>query len=182
MRSAIIAFSALALAACNQQASAPSAEAPAENGCPATASGTWESLQVEARSQGADCASAEATITIRSGEATLWTETYPVSQVMVLAGPESIEDMQRRLNEWITPAGAARNSTGDLPEWAAGEQNPMSGEFPFYTEEGVDRAAYEALRRRDAPMFCYVQGMESEACLALDNGRIAKVGVQSFPG
>lgn len=58
----------------------------------------------------------------------------------------------------------------------------MSGEFPFYVEEGLDRAAYEAVRGRDAPMFCYIQGMESAACLALEDGRLAKIGVQSFPG
>jgi hypothetical protein len=27
-----------------------------------------------------------------------------------------------------------------------------------------------------------VQGMESEACLAFENGRVTKIGVQSFPG
>jgi hypothetical protein len=97
-------------------------------------------------------------------------------------GAESVEDMQRRLNEWVNPPGAARDSTGDLPVSAAGARSPMSGEFPFYVEEGVDRARYEGLRGRDAPMFCYVQGMESEACLAFENGRVTKIGVQSFPG
>jgi hypothetical protein len=186
MRLLIAALSALTLAACNQAAeqtdqSGTSAQV-AENGCPATASGTWQGLQVDASANGADCATAQATITIGNGGGTLWSETYPANQVMVLAGAESVEDMQRRLNEWVNPPGAARDSTGDLPVWTAGAQSPMSGEFPFYVEEGVDRARYESLRGRDAPMFCYVQGMESEACLALENGRVAKVGVQSFPG
>jgi len=100
----------------------------------------------------------------------------------VLAGAESVEDMQRRLNEWITPAGAARDSTGDLPVWEANATQPMSGEFPFYVEEGVNRERYETLRAQDAPMYCYVQGMESEACLVRENGRLTKIGVQSFPG
>jgi hypothetical protein len=182
MRLLIVAASAWALAACGQEVMTQAEEAAAENGCPANASGTWETLQIEASVNGVDCAQGQASITIRNGDETLWSEIYPVDQVMVLAGPESVEDMQRRLNEWVNPPGAARNSTGDLPVWAAGAQSPMSGEFPFYPEEGVDRATYETLRGADAPMFCYVQGMESEACLALEDGRLTKIGVQSFPG
>jgi hypothetical protein len=186
MRFLIAALSVLTLTACNQAAEkadqADPAQQAAENGCPATASGTWEGMQVEASASGADCTAAEATITIRNAGSVLWSENYLVSQVMVLAGPESVEDLQRRLSEWVNPPGAARDSTGDLPVWAAGAQNPMSGEFPFYAEEGVGRAAYETLRGADAPMFCYVQGMESEACLALENGAVRKIGVQSFPG
>lgn len=184
MRFLIVAAAALAMGGCNQQTADAPAEpaAVAENGCPATASGTWETLQVSANANGADCATAQATLTISNGDQTLWSEVYPVNQVMVLAGADSVEDLQRRLNEWVNPPGAARNSTGDLPVWAAGGEHPMSGEFPFYQEEGVDRATYETLRGRDAPMFCYVQGMESEACLVLENGRITKIGAQSFPG
>ena len=182
MRALIVAASTLTLVACNQQTAEQSAEAAAENGCPATASATWETFQIEASASGADCAQAQASIAIRNGGEALWSEIYPANQVMVLAGAESVEDMQRRLNEWISPPGAARNSTGDLPVWAAGANQPMSGEFPFYVEEDVDRARYETIRGADAPMFCYVQGMESEACLALENGRLTKIGVQSFPG
>ncbi len=181
MRLCIVAASALALVACTQEAAEQSTDV-AENGCWASASGAWEGLHVEASANGADCAQAEATLTIRNAGGVLWSETYPASEVMVLAGAESVEDMQRRLNEWVNPPGAARNSTGDLPVWAAGAQNPMSGEFPFYAEEGVDRARYETLRGADAPMFCFVQGMESEACLTLENGRLTKIGAQSFPG
>lgn len=187
MRLLIVALSALTLAACNQAAeqteqAAQPEQAAAENNCPAAASGAWETMQIEASASGADCASAQATITIRNGAQEVWSENYPAAQVFTLAGAESVEDTQRRLNEWVNPPGAARDSTGDLPVWIAGAEHPMSGEFPFYTEEGVDRARYETLRGRDAPMFCYVQGMESEACLALENGAVVKIGVQSFPG
>ena len=173
---------ALVLAACTGEQASQSAETAADNGCPATANATWESLQIEATTSGADCEQAEARIVIRNGGEQVWNETYPVSQNMALAGAADPEEMQRRLNEWINPPGAASDSTGDLPEWEANAANPMSGEFPFYVEEGVDRAAYEAVRGRDAPMFCYIQGMESAACLVLDNGRLTKIGVQSFPG
>ena len=58
----------------------------------------------------------------------------------------------------------------------------MNEEFPFYTEAAFDRAAYEALRARDAAMLCFVQGMESLACYAPEGARLVKIGVQSFPG
>ena len=38
------------------------------------------------------------------------------------------------------------------------------------------------LRGARVPMFCYVQGLESMACVALTSDGITKVGVQSFPG
>lgn len=181
MRLLIVAASALTLA-CDQYA-AETAQAPEVNGCPATASGVWEGHRIEASARGADCAEAEATITVHNGAGdTVYSETHTAAHVFTLAGAESVDDMQRRLNEWINPPGAGRDSTGDLPEWPAGADSPEAGEFPFYVEEGVERTVYEALRRRDAPMYCYVQGLESLACFALENGRLTKIGAQSFPG
>lgn len=180
----------LALAACTQETAespateaAQTAEAAGPNNCPAQASHDWGGYAVTAIANGADCAQAQAVLTITTpGGDVGFTHTYPVAQVMVLRGAESPADMERMLREWIVPPGAAKDSTGDLPVWAANAEQPVSGEFPFYPEEGVDRAAYEALRRSDAPMFCFVQGMESEACVAAENGAVRTIGVQTFPG
>lgn len=181
---------ALVLAACNPSAEAPVAEvaeASGPNNCPATATTQWhagdQAITIDASVQGVDCASAQASLVFRGANgAELYAETFEVSQVMVLAAPESVDDLQRRLNEWISPPGAAPNSTDDLPVWEANAQTPVSGEFPFYPEEGMDRAAYTALRAAEAPMFCFVQGMESQACLTVQGGSLRKVGVQTFPG
>lgn len=183
----IVLIAALAvLAACTQEAAGPPGEAQtaeAANNCPAQASASWDAFTIEAVARGGHCAQAQATLTIRNANGDLaYAETYEVAQVMVLAGAESPADIERMLREWVSPPGAAKDSTGDLPVWEAGAEQPMSGEFPFYPEEGMDRAAYEALRRSDAPMFCYVQGMESEACLVVQNGAVTKIGVQTFPG
>jgi hypothetical protein len=101
---------------------------------------------------------------------------------MTLAGAASVDDMQRRLHEWIGAPGAGRDSTGDLPEWPAGADAPAAGEFPFYVSDGWDRTSYESIRRNDRAMFCYVQGRESEICLAAVDGRLDEIGVQTFPG
>lgn len=178
----------LMAAACAPQAPAGDAQvADAEaasdpNNCPAGATSTWEGFAIEAAASGTDCAQAQVVLTIRSAAGAIaYTETFNAAQNFTLNGAESPADMERKLNEWVSPPGAALNSTGDLPEWPAGAAHP-GGEFPFYPEDGVDRASYEALRQGDAPMFCIVQGMESLACLLGENGAITKIGVQSFPG
>lgn len=178
---------ALALAACNavetRETDLPVEARTALTGaCAASAASTWSGLTIDAESGGDDCAAATVRITISNGGDVLMTEDYPSEQVMTLAGAESLEDMRRRLGEWVTPAGAMTDSAGDLPPWAPSDDQPISGEFPFYVEESIDRAAYEAARTRDAPLFCYVQGMESLACLVYENGTVIKLGAQSFPG
>ncbi len=191
---ALIVSSLVALGACgpapaDPQAPTQQAAAPeAENLCPASAATVWTgeggaTFALEAAARGGDCARATATLTVRgpSGDVVL-RETFPAAQVMTLAGAESVTDMERRLAEWISPPGATFDSTGDLPTWAQGAVQPINEEFPFYPEEGFGRAAYEALRARDAAMFCFVQGMESLACYAQEGGRLVKIGVQSFPG
>lgn len=90
--------------------------------------------------------------------------------------------MQAALAEWIDPA---RNTTlqtsSALPEWPASTEFPTNGEFPFYPE-GFTREAYNALRAAHLPLYCYVQGMESMACIVYGDGGVDKVGVQTFPG
>jgi hypothetical protein len=174
----------LAAAACTRDAQQSTDAQPAlANDCPAAATTTWESFTIAATAEGADCAQAQATLTITGANgAVAYTELFPVAQVMVLAGAQSTADMERMLNEWISPPGAAADSTGDLPEWTANAEYPVSGEFPFYPQEGVDRASYEAIRRGDAPMFCFVQGMESQSCVMSENGAVRVIGVQTFPG
>ena len=75
-------------------------------------------------------------------------------------------------------------STGDLPEWKKGAEAPSPlGEFPFYPDQGVDQETYAKIRAEKQAVFCYVQGMESMACVAIArDGTATKVGVQTFPG
>jgi hypothetical protein len=189
MRSFVLA-AALALAACSPTGCTPAAEKTADqsaddaaNGCAVSASAPWtaggETITIEGATTGADCASAEASIAFRRGDAEpFYQENFSASQVMTLAGANSAADMQQRLQEWVTPGPP--DSTGDLPEWPANADGP-SGEFPFHPYN-MDRATYEAHRAADTPMFCFVRGMESQACFTLDNGAWRHLGLQQFPG
>jgi hypothetical protein len=138
---------------------------------------------VEAQTFGPDCERAVATIVIRDAQRRVqWTESSPAAHVMVLAAARDVGAMQAALTEWITSSNHTIATSSAFPEWPQGASGPQNGEFPFYPDDAFDRANYEALRRTNTPVYCYVQGMESQACLALMNGELVKVGVQSFPG
>lgn len=157
-------------------------------GCMAVATTPWRPLSgvefsIEARSAGPDCARAVATLVIRDTQGrALWTDARAAEHVMTLKDARDEQSIRAAMAEWIDPASSTMRTTATLPDWPAGAQGPENGEFPFYPEPHLDRESYEDLRRRNTPMFCYVQGMESLACVAFNENRIEKVGVQSFPG
>lgn len=152
-------------------------------GCDARAVHAWNDLSVEAVSFGPDCARAVATLVIRdsSGEPQ-FVDTYLAAHVMTLASAENQAAMQVALGEWLDSSNSTMATSAALPQWPANAEQPVSGEFPFYPAEGMDRAAYIAVRDANLPLYCYVQGMESLRCLALEAGAITDVGAQLFPG
>ena len=169
------------------QPAGQSANAAAPSNCNATAPSTWtagsETITIEGSSAGADCAGAEATITLRradGGGGAMYAQVFTANSIRVLAGANTVEDMERRLQEWVSPS-AALDSTGDLPEWAANAAIPGESASPF-RPYGMDRAAYDALRAADVPMFCFVQNMDSQACFWLDAGAFRRIGEQQIPG
>lgn len=154
-------------------------------GCDARGVSSWAAgsatYSVEASTSGPDCARAVATLVVRdSSGVPVYSEAHIAAQVMTLAHAADAAAMQTALTEWTTPSDP--QTTSQLPAWAANAPYPVSGEFPFYPAEGIDRATYEAARASNLPVLCYVQGMESLNCLVLENGGFNSLGVQSFPG
>lgn len=189
MKSLIVAAAlALGVAACAPQDDADDAQTASVRGCQAVATEAWRPLSgaefsIEATSAGPDCERAVATLTIRDAQGrALYTQAYPAEHVMGLSEARDVGAMQQALSAWISSSNHTIATTAALPDWPAGADGPVSGEFPFHVAEGMTRADYLALRQRDTPVYCYVQGMESQACLALDNGALAPVGLQTFPG
>jgi hypothetical protein len=156
-------------------------------GCDARAVEAWSAgdaqLSVEAATAGPDCARAVATLVVRdSSGAPLYADVHIAEYVMTLAPARDQAAMETALGEWVTPS-TVMVSTSALPDWPANATAPQNGEFPFYPEEGYDRDSYMALRGNNLPLFCYVQGMESMACIAFSgDGEVSKIGVQTFPG
>lgn len=166
---------------------APAPNNSAAAGCDARAAATWQAgavaLSVEAVSSGPDCANAVAMLVVRDGGgAPLFADTYLAAHVMTLAGADTQAAMTAALGEWLDAGAVKAGAAEALPEWPANAEAPVAGEFPFYPSEGIDQAAYNAARAADAPLYCYVQGMESLRCLGFDGATITDVGAQLFPG
>lgn len=138
----------------------------------------------EAYSNGARCSGAVVTIVVRGPDGkVLWTESRASEHVMPFVDANTVPKMNAALRDWLEQTHPFK-STGDLPAWKKGADAPnMLGEFPFYPEADVDQVTYEQIRAQRQNIFCYVQGMESMACIAIaKDGAARKVGVQSFPG
>jgi hypothetical protein len=164
--------------------------APAQAaGCNLGALKAWmpfkgRAYRTEAYSNGTSCAATVATIVVRGPDGKVfWTDAHDASFLMTFAHVKTPRQMQAALADWLTQQHPFK-STGDLPEWKRGAEAPTPlGEFPFYQEEGMDQVTYAKIRAERQALFCYVQGMESLACIAIDKAGVAtKVGVQSFPG
>ena len=184
----IVCAAVLALGACTRIGSTRPSSVAEVAGCEATATGEWRAspqatYQVQASSSGPDCTHSVATIAVRdSSGKVLWADAAASEHLMTLAPARELPAMQRALAEWIDSNNRTIASSSALPDWPQGATAPQNGEFPFYPEHHFDRDAYMTLRAANVPVFCYVQGMESSACVALQNGEMTKVGVQTFPG
>jgi hypothetical protein len=80
------------------QSAGQSTNAAAPDNCNATAPSTWvagsETITVEASSAGADCASAEASITLRRGDGgAMYSQVFPANQIRALAGADTVADL-----------------------------------------------------------------------------------------
>lgn len=157
---------------CNAQASAPWAAA-------------GSGYQAEALTHGKTCDMSVAVIIVRGPDGTpIFVSAHNARDVMVLAGMASAADMEAALKVWIDQSDGVLSTTGKLPEWAQGQDQPSLGEFPFMPEPEIDRETYATIRADNTPLFCFVQGMESVACAVLvpADGVMYKVGLQLFPG
>ena len=121
-------------------------------------------------------------LTVRGSDGKpLWVDARVGQFVMLFAGVKNVGAIKTALGDWIRQNHQLKTAAS-LPSWPPGAQQPASGEFPFLPDEAVARDFYESARRAKLPLFCYVQGMESMACVVLKDGGMTKLGVQLFPG
>ena len=175
MKHAGLAFVAVLLTACSppaQQkneagATTASIPAPITAGCSAQTSHDWSAVGsqyyiIEAEAEGATCGEAIATMRIESRDgAVLFTRDYPIREVPLAFNPNGNQTTLRSdIESWAQ--NTAEPPTADtLPAWPAGAQRP-----PGF-EPAVARNRYEAARGAQGPLFCYPDGAESNACIAM---------------
>ena len=174
MKRAFVALLSGALIACTEAepVDRPTAEIPPVNspvlaGCTAEASRDWSAVGsqyyiIEAEAHGQACADAVATIRIKSVEgAVLFTREFAVRDVPLAFNPNNDQTgLRTDLDTW-TQNTSETQRTDELPPWPAGADQP-----PRFAPE-VSRRAYEAARGAQGALFCFPNGAESNACIAV---------------
>ena len=147
-------------------AAASSAAQNASGACTARAARDWSvgssSFMIEASADGPTCATATATLVLRSHDGrALFSDAYPIEQVPLAFNTRAdATRLATDLQAWI--AGDDEHRTANqLPAWPEGAAAP-----PGFTAK-LARLAYEGLRTEKAAILCYPDGGESNACVAL---------------
>lgn len=174
---AVLASAFLTLAACGA-ANTGESEAvalPLETRCAGEVSHDWSAVgsqyyMIEAELSGEACEVAEATIRIVSPEGSvLFQETYPLSRLQPAFNVYDTAALTSDLESWA--ANSAEVETVDwLPPWPAG--TPAPPDF----EPAVGRGVYESARGAQGPLFCFADGADSQACVALAGDRVTFLG------
>lgn len=136
------------------------ADAPAR-----TVSLGGQNYQVQAHAEGDTCDGAVATLRILAPNGNTAFETsYPIAQVPLAfnATGSGVARLTTELEGW-TQNVAEQPTAESLPAWPSGAEKP-----PHFTP-ALSREAYEAARTAKRPVFCFPDGNESNACVAVDN-------------
>jgi len=182
MKRATITLAVLALTACSppqQEKSGATAELPpaaARAGCFAEFSRDWSAVGsqyyvIEAEAEGPTCAEATATMRITARDGTvLFEHAYRTADVPLAFNPNSGQtDLRAELEAWTQ--NTAEPPTADtLPPWPARAARP-----PHFQPEAT-RTQYEQARGAQGPLFCFPDGGESNACVALAGDRATLLG------
>lgn len=141
--------------------------------------------KADATTMGPSCDKAIVVLAVRASDGTpLIAWSSRVADVFGLYDVADVNTMKPALEAWIDQAETPFKTTAEIPEWAAGRDapGPAGEEFPFHVDSGLDREAWENLRKEKAPVFAFAQGRESQAVYALRDGQLELIGLQQFPG
>lgn len=166
-RAALIALALMGCAPAEPQETAETPLPAPQQGCTAQASRDWSAVGsqyyvIEAEARGDACATAVATIRIKSRDGVvLFTRDYPTAEVPLAFSPNSDQTgLRGEIDAWTM--NTAEVQTADwLPAW------PARADSPPHFQPAVGRTRYESARGAQGPLFCYPDGAESNACVAM---------------
>lgn len=181
MKRAGLALLLVLTAACSPENESKTAEIPAPSataraGCDAQASRDWSAVGsqyyvIEAEAHGESCPEAIATIRIETLEGdVLFTRDYPVGEVPLAFNPNNDQTGLRSDLEAWTMNTSETGRTDWIPAWPAGAERPPN------FQPAVPRNQYVNARGAQGALFCYPDGAESNACVALAGRRATYLG------
>ncbi|MBG1231034.1 hypothetical protein [Aestuariivirga litoralis] len=148
----------------------------ADAACMASASRNWAHYTIEASASGPDCKNAVLSLTVRADDDyVVWTHNYPAVQLMNFSDAHisGSKAMMPKLSAWISGEGFMKTA----------DQLVVTGEFPFTPSSDLADGMFKDAQDGKAPLFCFIQGLESATCLAiLSDSGVYELGVQNFPG
>lgn len=134
---------------------------------PRTLSFGGQNYQIQAHAEGDTCDGAVATLKIVAPNGNVAFETaYPIAQVPLAfnATGSGVARLTTELEGWTQNVAEGAGTADTLPAWPSGAEKP-----PHFTP-ALSREAYEAARTAKQPLFCFPDGNESNACVAIDTG------------
>jgi hypothetical protein len=163
--------------------------------CDARVSQVWNAdathkFTLEAVSSGPNCAKAVVVLVVRDIKGEVQWTMVRLAKYVATFGSEQTrngKDMPAALTDWLDIGLQSKQKTmAELPDWKKAADGPADdppSEFPFTVSDELNRETYLAWRKAKLPFLCFVQGMESLICITVtDQGNVAEVGIQSFPG
>lgn len=176
-------YAAFALSACSPpaQTEAPAEQQQAAGGCvveaePRELQFGGQSYRVEAAAEGETCENAMASLRlINPAGAAIFETAYATNQVPLAFRTSGADEarLSEELNAWT--ANVAQQPNADsLPAWAEGAERPAN-----FTP-ALARDAYEAARAAARPLYCFPDGGESNACVAIDTSNQSAVLLGSW--
>jgi hypothetical protein len=168
-------FSSAAQAACNAAYEAP-----------------WKAsgklgYNIAAYAVGPNCQSAVVVLAVTDAKhKPIWETSRLSEQVAMFSDEHTVNGskMQAAVEAWVrTGLDTSPANASALPDWPHSASEPTREEFGFFIDAEVDRDNYMNWRKQKRPVYCFVQGLESETCiLADDSGQVWDIGGMTFPG
>jgi hypothetical protein len=136
---------------------------------------------------GANCRNAIVILAVTDAKhKPIWNTSRLAEGVAVFSDEHTVNgtNMKEALKNWVQIGLETKTTEAStLPDWPAGASEPTREEFGFFIDAEIDHESYLKWRKQKRPLYCFVQGMESETCiLADDSGQVWDIGGMTFPG
>jgi len=181
MKRFVLAAAAFAALAGSAAAAEPNCNVTVEEPWPQAGAG-W---RIQAMTIGPSCGRAIVVLVIRDDQdVPLWIDTMTTMNLELLGLADTSKDMESALSVWISQEGSDLATGSSLPEWPEGAPAPIStASMVIAVPQGLERVDWEALRERNAPVYCYATETNRSTCVAQAPfvKNVIRIGTRLYP-